>query len=391
MIASGRGMTIMHASNGPRSFLAWLVVASAVLLACGAGEGAAARAAPAAARASAGPPPLAYDVLAYAPDAERVLMVSGHVGFCWSSGVPGNHGVWSFDAGPRRWAQLTAEAPGHADAAAYDARAERLVAWFSYATPETCEPTFPASIAETWAFDWRTGEWEDRQPSASPPAGLLQGGAQIVYDERAGKVILFGGLDLDKLGALFEDGVPVTNEELFSNRTWAYDYDANAWTDLEASNAPPGRNSHMLVYDSGTQRVFLFGGGDLDQDFHDTWAYDSESNAWTELAPPTHPDGRAYAAMAYDAAARKVATFGGVDYFESPFPAETWLYDPAVNDWSRADPAASPSPRGWGAMAYSAKANAVVMYGGGPTRDDATDETWLFRTAPAAWRQVERR
>jgi hypothetical protein len=42
-------------------------------------------------------------------------------------------------------------------------------------------------------------------------------------------------------------------------------------------------------------------------------------------------------------------------------------------------------------MAYSAKANAVVMYGGGPSRDEATDETWLFRTAPAMWRQVERR
>lgn len=319
-------------------------------------------------------------------------MISGHVGPCWTSGVPGNHGVWSFDAGPQRWTQLTTEAPGHADAAAYDERAGRLVAWFSYAaTPATaCAPAFPEAIAETWAFDWRTGAWENRQPASSPPAGLLMGGAQIVYDDHAGKVIMFGGVDLDKLAA-FLDGVPVTNAELFSDRTWAYDYEANTWTDLGASNPPPGRNSHMMVYDPDTERVLLFGGGDLDQDFNDTWTYDSESNAWTDLDPPTHPSRRAYASMAYDTAAHRVVLFGGVNYFEYPRPSETWTFDAAANEWSLEAPAVVPSPRGWGGMAYSTKANAVVMYGGGPSREEATDETWLFRTAPAMWRQVERR
>lgn len=382
----------MRAPKRSGSFLSWLVVICVGLLGCGAGgEEAAAGSALAPSRATAWPPPLVYDQLAYAPDAERVLMVGGHVGYCWGSGVPGNHGVWSFDAGPRTWTQLTTEAPGHADGAAYDARAGRLVAWFSYATQSACNTdVLPTSIAETWAFDWRTGTWENRQPASSPPAGLLMGGAQIVYDARVGKVIMFGGLDLTMFAALL-DGLPVTNAELFSDRTWAYDYEANTWTDLGASNPPPGRNSHMMVYDPDTERVLLFGGGDFDQNFNDLWAYDSESNAWTELDPPTRPTRRAYATMAYDTSAHRVVLFGGVNYWDYPRPNQTWTYDPATNEWALQNPEVAPSRRGWGGMAYSIKANVVVMYGGGPSRDEATDETWLFRTAPAAWTQVEPR
>jgi len=40
-------------------------------------------------------------------------------------------------------------------------------------------------------------------------------------------------------------------------------------------------------------------------------------------------------------------------------------------------------------MAYSDKANAVVIFGGGVDRQHPTDETWLYRTGANKWWQVE--
>ena len=32
------------------------------------------------------------------------------------------------------------------------------------------------------------------------------------------------------------------------------------WTEIKPSTSPPGRTDHAMVYDSGRQRTFLFGG-----------------------------------------------------------------------------------------------------------------------------------
>ena len=41
-----------------------------------------------------------------------------------------------------------------------------------------------------------------------------------------------------------------------------------------------------MVYDTQTNKVILFGGdGNNGNDLNDTWAYDPQSNTWTELSP----------------------------------------------------------------------------------------------------------
>ena len=136
----------------------------------------------------------------------------------------------------------------------------------------------------------------------------------------------------------------------------------------------------------------LFGGGGVFGPATDTWALDYNTDTWTNLGPAVSPPGREYGYLAYDPSADKTVLFGGITYdFNSETllqPAETWAYDLKSNTWSLRSPSTGPSARGWEAIAYSAKADAVVMFGGGPDRQHPTSETWLYRTDPDRWSQV---
>ena len=51
-------------------------------------------------------------------------------------------------------------------------------------------------------------------------------------------------------------------------------------------------------------------------------------------------------------------------------------------------PPTSPAARAWHGMAYSDAARAVVLYGGGPLREEPTDELWLYSVKKDSWWQV---
>src|SRR5256885_11016718 len=81
----------------------------------------------------------------------------------------------------------------------------------------------------------------------------------------------------------------------FLNDTWAYDFNTNRWTNLLGST-PTARAAHAMAYGSRSDRVILFGGlsfaGNTTTVFNDTWAYDFNTNTWTNLNPGNAPRGR---------------------------------------------------------------------------------------------------
>ena len=68
-----------------------------------------------------------------------------------------------------------------------------------------------------------------------------------------------------------------------------------------------------MAYDAESDRVILFGGDSRPIQFHqgDTWAYDLDTNSWTDMNPATSPAERALPAMAYDPQSDRVILFGG--------------------------------------------------------------------------------
>jgi len=328
-----------------------------------------------------------YSSLVYDTTEKALLLISGQDA---SYGLVPS--IWSFNPGNRSWRYVADWQPQDFDMAAFDSSSGKVIVYVSWYFRSTGDV-----VSETWAFDPKTATWENRFPVESPPPGLCGCGAQVAYDEQARKIVMFGGLDVSQLFKCFSNGCDDAGWlACETNDTWVYDYSGNRWTKMprpaDENLIPSRRNSHGLTYDRRAHRIILFGGGDLFGPATDTWAYDYVTNTWTNLQPVVSPPGREYGYLAYDPTADKTVLFGGIGYDSNSewlLPAETWNYDLKTNTWKLRTPARTPSARGWQAMAYSDKANAVVIFGGGVDRQHPTDETWLYRTGANKWWQVE--
>jgi N-acetylneuraminic acid mutarotase len=218
----------------------------------------------------------------------------------------------------------------------------------------------------TWAP--KTGAWEEL--TTTGPTGTL--GARTAYDIGSDRMILFGGLDIDANSV--------------SDQTWAYDLDTNTWTEMDPAERPGAGNFHAMAYDAESDRIILFGGADLnDNPYTDTWAYDFEADTWERMAPDVSPPGRYYHGMAYDAANDRVILFGGTDAWAQATFNDTWAYDYNTDTWTEID-TPGPTVRAWHAMAYDEASQSVVVFGGGLDRVATTDETWVFDVTTDAWR-----
>ena len=166
--------------------------------------------------------------------------------------------------------------------------------------------------------------------------------------------------------------------------TWAYDYNTNTWTEM--AKGPANRYGFRMAYDSESDRIILFGGFRFpSESLNDTWAYDFNSDTWTQMQPSTSPAGRAYYGMTYDAQIDRVIVFGG-DVNMTP-RADTWTYDFNTDTWEevKLDTGTPPRGRRWHAMVYDAGADRTILYGG----HTGGSETWVFDYSLRTWTQLE--
>ena len=166
----------------------------------------------------------------------------------------------------------------------------------------------------------------------------------VAYDSRSDRIILFGGFTTRP-----------------SAETWAYDANTDSWTNMTPAFSPPARSLAAMAYDSESDRVILFSGAQQGTEIDDTWAYDYNANNWTNLNPPSRPIGRTGHAMAYDEQSDRVILFGG---YIGGSTGDTWAYDYNANNWTRMDPPLAPSTRGLHGMAYDRKEDRIILFGG---------------------------
>lgn len=138
-----------------------------------------------------------------------------------------------------------------------------------------------------------------------------------------------------------------------------------------ASEAPEPRSGYALAYDSGRDRVVLFGGsaapGVEPDRLGDTWEFDGER--WhhvTDDGPPARSD----AQMVFDAARSVTVLFGGGT--GNGRAGDTWLYD---GTWRRVD-VEGPPARNLAAMAYDGARERVVLFGGAGEGRARLADTW---------------
>jgi N-acetylneuraminic acid mutarotase len=221
-----------------------------------------------------------------------------------------------------------------------------------------------AYFNDTWAYDRKLDAWTNLNPAGTLPPARSE--CSLAYDSVGHKMILFGGSSFT-LGSL--------------NDTWAYDPSANTWTNLSPSGSlPPGRGLGALVYDSDSGKLILFGGSAGSICFNDTWAYDPDANTWTNLSPSgSLPAARCLFSMAYDSNGGEVVLFGGLD-IDRNFFNDTWAYDPSANTWTDLSLSGTvPSARTGASMVYNSLSGDLILFGGWDGESELND-TWAYRT-----------
>jgi hypothetical protein len=222
---------------------------------------------------------------------------------------------------------------------------------------------------QIWSFDIATETWKDLSSDSDAPRAKL--GAALEYDQESDRMVLFGGLD------------PV--DWVFSNETWSFDLNSNTWELMNPAESPPERNYPAFVYNSAKDRFVLFGGG-TDVNLNDTWIYDLNSDVWIEVTPEKSPPARTYAALTYDPDTDRIILFGGINNLNQPL-TDIWAFDLDSETWEEPPSLEGPAARGWHSMS-TLEGSEILMFGGGPSRNKFTDETWLYDIETNTWTEL---
>jgi hypothetical protein len=318
------------------------------------------------------------------PQIDRVLLFCGYDEFV--SGQAWQHEMdlkardeWAYDVGAGRLEPWSVAPAVIYQQAVYDSQSQALISFGPESTrvyntaTRTWERTNPAAepptfrywydlaydsqsdriirfgrngegiqLDDTWAYDYDANTWTEMAPAASPKG---RWGHAVAYDAQSDRVILWGASEAGR--------TPMSKEEKAT--VWGYDYESNTWTAIGSTGGPSYRGFHTMVYHPGTDRIILFGGHSLrDVNFSDeTWAYDYNSNTWTQLDSTTHPSGRRFHSMVYDEAAGKMVLFGGIagTWLKEEINDELWIFDPVTQEWEEMTPEASTKAQSVGAVA----------------------------------------
>ena len=307
------------------------------------------------AAASAAPAPRTLHDVAYDAESDRIILYGGNVGGPLDD-------TWSYDLNRRTWTNLMPAIKPPAlttHAMAYDTGSDRVIL---FGGVKVVGGTF-VEEAETWAYDYNTNAWTDMKPSVQPGP---RHGHGMAYDEVSDRIIVMGGL----IGS-GSSAVPYQD-------TWAYNFTANEWAELTPAVNPRVAH-HALAYDAESDRIVHFGGqvgatvlGDA------TWAY-HYNDTWTLMNPDPRPSPRWMHAMAYDGESDRTIMFGGGEAFLGQASDQTWAYDLNTDSWTQMQPAMSPRASTGARMAYDSESDAVVLFGG------VQNDTWAYDFNTNSW------
>lgn len=204
--------------------------------------------------------------------------------------------TWSWDG--TTWKELAEAGPTSRMGAAMAALGDRLVLFGGFGDGPS---PYDGSLADTWIWDGST--WTS--PGVTGPAAR----ANATMATLDGKVVLFGGSDIQGTGNTYAD-------------TWVWD--GTSWTALDVPGPPP-RDAAVMVPFEG--KLFLFGGQcycpptRIGVIYSDSWTWDGQ--AWAELdsAGPA----ATFASMAE--ADGKLVLFGGL------VPNPSYVDTDATSTW----------------------------------------------------------
>lgn len=198
------------------------------------------------------------------PRDHHALVEDGRGGVLMYGGIPADRsGQWPTDTWTLQgdaWARIAIDGPpGRGRTAiAYDGKRQRVVLFGGVSAPPG--PNQPQTFFDdTWTWD---GERWHKVAEGGPRGRYAHG---MVFDERAGVVLLYGG-------AAAHRDAPLSD---------MWQWDGARWTEIRVEGATPGhRYQPVMVYDRSRDKTVLYGGIGGSSD---TWEWDGQR--WREIKP----------------------------------------------------------------------------------------------------------
>jgi hypothetical protein len=206
-----------------------------------------------------------------------------------------------------------------------------------------------------------------------------------VLDTKTNRMIVFGGLPGDTSSLTNLNDVWRLTGVGGSNLSWQQV--------LPTGTPPAGRLGHSAVYDSGSNRMIIFGGaeGRSSPCENDVWVLTNANGnggtpAWIQLSPAgTPPSIRTEQGGAYDPNTNTLIIFAGQDCFHTSF-SDVWVLSNAngvsgTPTWSQL----SPSGTGPGeceignSIAYDSTNNRLMVFACSTT--DSSNGAWVLSNA----------
>jgi uncharacterized protein (TIGR03437 family) len=214
---------------------------------------------------------------------------------------------------------------------------------------------------DVWAFDIAQRTWQQLNSGNGGPSRRY--GHSAVYDGARDRMVISHGF---------------TNAGRFDD-TWAFDFGASSWRDLTPSGARPIRRClHHAVLDAANNQMYLYGGcasGFGPCPLGDLWAFDLNSNRWTERTGQPAPPPREHYGMGFDNARGRLVIFGGNG---NSLLSDTWEYDVRSGSWRQTTITGSvPSPRHRHETATAGDRGTIFFFGGS-TSSGSTNELWML-------------
>lgn len=208
-------------------------------------------------------------------------------------------------------------------------------------------------------------------PQGTPHARM---GHTATLDASRGRVVLFGGIDIDGL----------------RNDVWSLAPAAAAtWAPLTPDGTPPSpRWDHTAVYDPIGDRLLVFGGSDDGVPLGDLWALDlADPPRWTRLDPVgVAPAPRLSHTAVFDPEGNRMLVHGGYD--GTSLVDDLWeLGLDGPPEWRRLEPgSARPIARRDAIAVYDPLRRRMLVHGGNSGVAEFLDDVWaLDLTGPPVW------
>lgn len=163
-----------------------------------------------------------------------------------------------------------------------------------------------------------------------------------------------------------------------------------AWRALAAAGPlPPARRDAALVYDASRSRLLLFGGRQGANALNDTWAFDLETNTWTEIVLPGAPRPPArYSMVAGLDATRNQLVITTGEARPGAFFNDVWTLNLQTDTWAQQQPTGALPAVRYGAAGGIPEYSNTLILTHGFTDQGRFDDTWILDLETLSWRNV---